>query len=119
MLVEPGRVRLTHGPKENRFRPAIDPLFRSAAQVCGPRAVGVILTGGLDDGTSGLWAVKRLGGTAVVQDPVEVLIPSMPLHALQQVEVDYTLPVAESAPLLVRIAAAPADEEGGYEVPEE
>jgi two-component system, chemotaxis family, protein-glutamate methylesterase/glutaminase len=119
LLLEPGAMRLTHGPKENRFRPAVDPLFRSAAQVYGPRVVGVILTGGLDDGTSGLWAVKQLGGLAVVQDPDEAFMPSMPLSALGQVEVDYTLPVAEMAPLLARLAATSVAEQGGYEVPEE
>jgi two-component system chemotaxis response regulator CheB len=119
LLVEPGVMRLTRGPRENRFRPAVDPLFRSAAQTYGPRVVGVILTGGLDDGTSGLWAIKRLGGMAVVQDPDEAFMPSMPLSALGQVEVDYTLPVAEIAPLLVRLASTSVAEQGGYEVPEE
>jgi len=119
LLLEPGRMRVTHGPKENRFRPAIDPLFRSAAQVYGPRVVGIVLTGGLDDGTSGLWAIKRLGGTAVVQDPEEAFMPSMPLNALRQVEVDYTLPLAEIAPLLVRLTRTSVAEQGGYEVPEE
>jgi two-component system chemotaxis response regulator CheB len=119
LLVEPGVVLVTHGPKENRFRPAIDPLFRSAAQTYGPRVVGVILTGGLDDGTSGLWAIKRLGGTAIVQDPREAFMPSMPQSAMDQVDVDHCLPVAEIAPLLARLASAPAAEEGAYEVPEE
>ncbi|HEX8499644.1 MAG TPA: chemotaxis protein CheB [Pyrinomonadaceae bacterium] len=119
LLLEPGVVRVTHGPKENRFRPAVDPLFRSAAQTYGPRVVGVILTGGLDDGTSGLWAVKRLGGLAVVQDPDEAFMPSMPLSALRGVEVDHTLPLAEVAPLLARLASTSVAEQGGYEVPEE
>jgi two-component system chemotaxis response regulator CheB len=119
MLLEPGGVRLTRGPKENRFRPAVDPLFRSAAQVFGPRVVGVILTGGLDDGVSGLWAVKRLGGVAVVQNPEEAYMPSMPLNALRQIEVDHTLPVAEMPPLLVRLATTSVAEQGGYEVPED
>src|SRR5215210_6092081 len=95
LLLEPGVVRVTHGPKENRFRPAIDPLFRSAAQTYGPQAIGVILTGGLDDGTAGLWAIKRLGGTALVQDPEEALVDSMPRSALRHVEVDYCLPLVE------------------------
>lgn len=119
LLLEPGLVRVTHGPKENRFRPAIDPLFRSAAQVYGPRVVGVILTGGLDDGASGLWAVKQLGGLAVVQDPAEAFMPSMPLSALGRVEVDHALPVAEIGPLLARLARTPVEEQGGYEVPDE
>jgi two-component system chemotaxis response regulator CheB len=119
LIVEPGVVRVTHGPKENRFRPAVDPLFRSAAQTYGPRVVGVVLTGGLDDGTSGLWAIKRLGGTAVVQDPREAFMPSMPQSAMDQVNVDHCLPVAEIAPLLARLAGAPAAEGGAYEVPEE
>jgi two-component system, chemotaxis family, protein-glutamate methylesterase/glutaminase len=119
LIIEPNRVRLTRGPKENRFRPAVDPLFRSAAQVYGPRVVGVILTGNLDDGTAGLWAVKRLGGTAIVQDPAEALAPSMPRSALRQVRVDHCLPVAEVAPVLARLATEPSDEEGVYEVPDE
>ncbi|MDQ5838090.1 MAG: chemotaxis protein CheB [Acidobacteriota bacterium] len=119
LIIEPNRVRLTRGPKENRFRPAVDPLFRSAAQVYGPRVIGVILTGNLDDGTAGLWAVKRLGGTAVVQDPEEALAPSMPRSALRQMKVDYCLPVAEIAPLLARLTTAPLEEEGVHEVPDE
>lgn len=119
LLVEPGFVRLTRGPKENRFRPAIDPLFRSAAQAYGPRVIGVILTGLLDDGTAGLWAVKQCGGTAVVQDPQDALAPSMPLSALKHVEVDYSLPVAEIGPLLAQLTSTPATEKGVSPVSEE
>lgn len=118
LVVEPGVVRATRGPRENRFRPAIDPLFRSAAQTYGPRVAGVILTGYLDDGTAGLWTVKQLGGTAVVQDPADALVDSMPLSALRHVEVDYCLPLAEIAPLLVRLSGDVV-EEGVHEVPEE
>lgn len=118
LLLEPGRIRLTRGPKENRFRPAIDPLFRSAAQVYGPRVVGVIVSGGLDDGSSGLWAVKRLGGIAVVQDPREALAPSMPLSAIRHVPVDHVVGADEIAPILVRLAATPADVPEEVTVPE-
>jgi two-component system chemotaxis response regulator CheB len=118
LLVEPRRVRVTKGPKENRFRPAIDPLFRSAAQVYGPGAIGVILTGNLDDGTAGLWAIKQLGGVAIVQDPSEAMFPSMPRSACEYVQVDHVVPLAQIAPLLVRITSVPAKELEVPEVPE-
>jgi two-component system chemotaxis response regulator CheB len=118
LIVEPSLLRPTRGPRENRFRPAIDPLFRSAAQVYGPRAIGVILSGGLDDGTAGLWAIKRLGGTAIVQDPAEAMVAAMPRNALEHVKVDHCVPVAEIPGLLVRLTAEPMEEEEGYTVPE-
>jgi two-component system, chemotaxis family, protein-glutamate methylesterase/glutaminase len=107
LVLEESRVRTTRSPKENRFRPAVDPLFRSAALAHGRRVVGVILTGALDDGTAGLWAIKARGGVAVVQDPLEAEFPSMPLSALKYVQVDHRLPVHEIAPLLARLARAP------------
>ncbi len=108
MLIEPGIVRLTKGPRENRFRPAIDPLFRSAAQVYGPGAVGVILTGNLGDGTAGLWAIKQLGGTAIVQDPDDAMFPSMPENAIRHVHADHIVPLAEIPPLLGSLVSGPA-----------
>lgn len=103
LIIEGNRVRTTKGPKENRFRPAVDPLFRSAAYEFGSRVIGVVLSGALDDGTAGLWAIKQRGGTAVVQDPTDAIMPSMPLAALREVEVDYTVPVSEMADLLTSL----------------
>jgi two-component system chemotaxis response regulator CheB len=110
LLLEKGRVRVTHGPKENRFRPAIDPLFRSAAYAYGRKVIGIILSGALDDGTAGLWYVKQCGGLALVQLPADAEVPSMPQHALREVAVDYALPVAEMAGVLVRLCTEPLPE---------
>jgi two-component system, chemotaxis family, protein-glutamate methylesterase/glutaminase len=118
LVIEPGRVRATKGPRENRFRPAIDPLFRSAAQVYGPAVIGVILTGNLDDGTAGLGAIKRLGGIAIVQDPQEALFPSMPQHALNHVKADHVVPLAQLPSLLVSLTAAPPEDMGEFVVPD-
>jgi two-component system, chemotaxis family, protein-glutamate methylesterase/glutaminase len=118
LLIEPGVVRVTKGPRENRFRPAIDPLFRSAAQVYGPAAIGVILTGSLDDGTDGLSAIKRLGGCAIVQDPMEALFPSMPQHAIDHVEVDYILPLAQIPAMVERLTSTTVEPAPRPEVPE-
>ena len=117
LLVEHGYVRVVRGPRENRHRPAIDPLFRSAARTYGPRVVGVILTGALDDGTAGLLAIKRRGGIAIVQDPRDALYPSMPLSALAHVKVDYNVPLSEIGAWLIRLAAEQTEEEGAYLVP--
>src|SRR5688572_14863018 len=108
LLVEPGHMRVTKGPREHNFRPAIDPLFRSAAQVYGPAAIGVILTGNLDDGTAGLWTIKKLGGVAVVQDPADALFPSMPRHALESIDADHVVPLARIASLLAELTETPA-----------
>ena len=113
LIAEPGGLRSTRGPRENRFRPAIDPLFRSAARAFGPRVIGVVLTGGLDDGTAGLWAIKRLGGTAIVQDPIQALDSSMPLSAIANVAVDHVVPLEQLGALLVRLTTEDIAEQGG------
>ena len=112
LVIEPGRLRVTKGPREHRFRPAIDPMFRSAAQVFGPNAIGVVLTGNLDDGVAGLWTIKKLGGTAIVQDPSEAQFSSMPLQALANVNVDHVVPLAHIPRLLVELTSGvPGDVE--------
>src|SRR5439155_13984101 len=103
LILEIGRMVVRRGPKENRFRPSIDALFRSAAYVFGPRAIGVILSGVLDDGTSGLWSIKRLGGLALVQEPRDALHPEMPRNAMEYVQVDHAAPAAELGSLLARL----------------
>lgn len=107
LLIQDSRVRVVRGPKENRSRPAIDPLFRSAAATYGPRVIGVVLTGLLNDGTVGLQAIKRCGGVTVVQDPADALFASMPQSALENVGVDYCLPVGDIPALLTRLVSEP------------
>lgn len=102
-----GFVRLTSGAMENHTRPAIDPLFRSAAAAYGPGVTGVVLTGYLDDGTIGLRAIKACGGTAVVQDPVDAYAASMPSNAIEQVAVDHVVQLDDIADTLRTLAAAP------------
>ena len=93
-------MQLNSGPRENGFRPAVDPLFRTAAREYGSRVMGIILSGALDDGTYGLKVVKDAGGMAVVQDPADASFPSMPLSALRFVKVDHVLPAVEIAALI-------------------
>lgn len=104
LLVQEDRIVVARGPKENRFRPSIDALFRSIAYEFGPRAIGIVLSGALDDGTSGLWSIKRLRGVTVVQDPSEAAFDSMPMSAMQQVEIDHCLSVAAIGSLLQGLA---------------
>lgn len=100
MIVDSGRIVLTRGPRENRARPAIDPLFRSAARAYGESAIGVILTGALNDGTAGLFEIKARGGTTVVQDPRDALCADMPQSALTHVEIDHIAPASSLGALL-------------------
>ena len=109
LILARGHMHLSVGPKENRTRPAINPLFRSAALAYGPQVIGVILTSLLDDGTLGLWEIKRRGGIAVVQEPNEARHPEMPTSAIENVPVDYRVPLAEIGPLLVSLSKRPTE----------
>ena len=101
LLIENGRNLVWNGPKESRHRPAINPLFRSAAAGYGERVVGIVLSGILEDGTTGLWWIHRYGGITVVQDPFEAEFDQMPQTALKHVQIDYVLGVSKMGPLLV------------------
>jgi two-component system chemotaxis response regulator CheB len=103
LRVVDGKLTLSLGPKENLRRPAIDPLFRSAARLYRKRVVGVILSGALDDGAAGLFAIKSRGGIAIVQDPEDAFQSSMPQQAMRHTKVDYRLPVSKIGPLLLKL----------------
>jgi two-component system, chemotaxis family, protein-glutamate methylesterase/glutaminase len=103
LIIEDGNMVLSRGPKENRHRPSVDPLFRSAARFYGEQVIGIILTGSLDDGTVGLQAVKKAGGVAIVQEPDDAFCPEMPRSAMEHVKVDYVEPVARIPALLAEL----------------
>lgn len=115
MIVERGKVVLTRGPRENMARPAIDPMFRSAARAYGEDVIGIILTGGLNDGTAGLIEVKAQGGTTIVQNPVNAYGSSMPQSAIDNVAVDHIAEIAAIGPLLTSLVAARRDGNGRAE----
>jgi two-component system chemotaxis response regulator CheB len=121
LLVHSDRVRVMHGPHENRHRPAIDPLFRSAAATYGARVASVLLSGGPGDGMAGLWSIATCGGATIVQDPDDAEMKAMPKHALLSFAVDHRLPAQEIGPLLVRLAREPiaGSVRAGCQVPEE
>lgn len=108
LLLHDGHILLRRGPRENLSRPAVDALFRSAAASFGGRAIGVVLSGALADGSAGLRAIKRCGGLAVVQDPADALISSMPSSALRHVDVDHVCRMEDMARLLGRLVRQPA-----------
>lgn len=116
LLIENEYIRLVRGPKENLHRPSIDALFRSAARWAGPRVIGVVLSGARDDGKVGMRSIKERGGIAIVQDPSEALFPSMPLSVMQEINVDYSIPLVEIAPLLNQLSHKTAEDEGRYPV---
>ncbi len=113
LLLTSTAMRIVHGPTENRHRPAIDPLFRSAAVSFGQRVVGVILSGALNDGTAGLRAIKRAGGVAMVQDPATATFAGMPESALAYFAVDWCLPVPALADTIVELASGELAERKG------
>ena len=113
LLINPGHVKISRGPRENNARPAVDPLFRAAARSYGPFVVGVILSGGLDDGTLGLMDVKAYGGVTIVQDPEEAMFPGMPTSAIENVQVDRVAKLDEIGPLLTRLSRETVPAEQG------
>lgn len=108
ILLRPGRILMRRGPYENRTRPAVNTLFRSAAAHYGGRVIGVVLTGLLDDGTDGLIAIKAAGGLSIVQDPADAEWPSMPRNALNRDHVDHALPLDAIPELLIRLVGETA-----------
>ena len=117
LLVEDGRIRVTRGPRENRHRPAIDPLFRTAARAYGSRVIGVLLSGQLDDGAAGIMAVKMRGGLTIVQHPNEALSSDMPMNAMRNAQPDYVLPSAEIGRMIAKCVpiTEPQEEAGSME----
>ena len=118
LIVDGATLRLSRGPRENGCRPAIDPLFRSAALAHAQRIVGVLLTGESDDGVAGLQAIKQLGGMVVVQDPADAFSPGMPQAALEFCKVDHRLPIDAIGPLLNEVCRRPPESPALDEAPD-
>jgi two-component system chemotaxis response regulator CheB len=114
LLLQNGTINVLRGPRENGCRPAIDPLFRSAARVHGPRVIGVVLSGAMYDGVAGLLAVRAAGGVAVVQDPRDAQVAALPLNATNVAGADYVVAAADLAPLLVDLVHQPRSKKGGH-----
>lgn len=111
LLVGRSHVVVNRGPRENGYRPAVDPLFRSAAAQYGPGVIGVVLSGALDDGAIGLARIKQAGGVAIVQEPSDALHPAMPMSAIEAARPDHVVPLDELAELLAELDRAPAENE--------
>ncbi len=107
LLVKDGHFLLGAGPEENRWRPSIDVLFRSAAVAYSNHAIGIILSGLLDDGTSGMWAIKRSGGHCIVQDPNQAEYPDMPLSVINNMEIEHVVTLSEMGSLITEITKLP------------
>jgi two-component system chemotaxis response regulator CheB len=129
LIVKDQHLQLSHGPKENFQRPCINAMFRSVAEAFGPRASGVLLTGTLDDGAAGLWAIQQRGGSTIVQDPEEALFRAMPENAIRGLNVQYIVRIREMGSLLAKLtgrnerafpgpAVEPPLEPGGQTCPE-
>lgn len=118
MVLSQGHIRVTHEARENRFRPAIDPLFRSAARQYGRRVVAVVLTGALYDGVAGLMAVRAAGGLAIVQAPADAAEPSLPQYAIDVAGADFILALAEIGPRLGDLVREPVTTNGGPTMPD-
>jgi two-component system, chemotaxis family, protein-glutamate methylesterase/glutaminase len=107
LVVRDGHIGLTKGPQENLHRPSVDVLFRSAALARDGRTIGVVLSGALDDGASGLRTIKAAGGIAIVQEPADAVVPGMPTSAMELTKVDHVLSASEIGSLLPRLVAEP------------
>jgi two-component system chemotaxis response regulator CheB len=110
LILDDDRIVLGSGPRENSARPAVDPMMRSAGVCCGGRAIGVVLTGAMGDGASGLWALKECGGIAVVQDPEDAAFPEMPTAALRRANADWIAPLKDLPALVAGLVQEPAGE---------
>lgn len=117
LLTNDGTIGINNGPNENRWRPSIDVLFRSAAVHYTSGVIGIVLSGLLDDGTSGSWAIKQSGGVCIVQEPTEAEFSDMPANVLNNVDVDFQVPIADMAYILADLLSKPASE--SVEAPEE
>jgi len=106
LTIEPGKVVLTRGPRENMARPAVDPMFRSAARAYNEHVIGVVLTGGLNDGTAGLMEIAARGGVTIVQNPADAFGAGMPQSAIDNVAVDHIMEIADIGPMLAQLVAA-------------